>query len=172
VARGISDNPADAYTDLLSPFTSTNYSFVMNSATPIKAHGWGISIDYLFYKTYRLSGSVSGDVLQDVPANFVTFFNTPKTRWNAGFSNPDLYKGFGFNVAFKWQNKVYWEGTFGTGTIPSFGMLDAQISYKWAKPKILFKLGGTNITNHYYRNAFGNPFIGGLYYLSVGYNVF
>lgn len=35
----------------------------------------------------------------------------------------------------------------------------------------MLKLGGTNILNHYYRDAFGNPMIGGLYYLSVGYNV-
>jgi len=36
----------------------------------------------------------------------------------------------------------------------------------------LLKLGGTNITNHYYRSAFGNPYIGALYYVSIGYNVF
>ena len=118
-----------------------------------------------------MSANVYTDQLHDVPAGLITFFNTPKTRYNIGFSNNDLYKGLGFNVIYKWQDKVYWQGTFGTGTIPSFGTLDAQVSYKLVKAKSMIKLGATNLTNHYYRNAFGNPYVGGLYYLSLGFNV-
>jgi outer membrane receptor protein involved in Fe transport len=172
VARGSSGNPENAPVDLASPFTTTNFSFVQNSPTPVKATGWGISAQYHLRKGYSISGNVYSDMLNNVPAGLVTFFNTPKYRYNIGFSNTNVYKNIGFNIAYKWQDKVYWEGTFGTGTIPSFATLDAQISYKMPKEKILFKLGGTNISNHYYRNAFGNPYIGGLYYLSVGYNVF
>ena len=36
----------------------------------------------------------------------------------------------------------------------------------------MVKLGGTNVMNKYYRNGFGNPEIGGLYYVSLGYNLF
>ncbi len=89
-----------------------------------------------------------------------------------GLSNSNMGKGFGFNILYKWQDKTSWEGTFGSGEIPSFGTLDAQISYHFTKEKVLIKLGGTNITNHYYRNAFGNPYIGGLYYISMGYDIF
>jgi hypothetical protein len=35
----------------------------------------------------------------------------------------------------------------------------------------MVKVGGTNIMNHYYRTAFGNPAIGGLYYVSFAYNI-
>jgi outer membrane receptor protein involved in Fe transport len=172
VARGASNDPATSIAELASPFTSTNYSFVVNSPTPVKANGWGISAEYQLGKGYELTGNVYSDQLTDVQPDLVSFFNTPKTRFNLGFSNPNQIKGFGFNVVYKWQDKVNWEGTFGSGTIPSFGTLDAQVSYKFTKQKILLKLGGTNVTNHYYRNAFGNPYIGALYYLSIGYNVF
>ncbi len=172
VARGASGNPETSIEELASPFTTTNYSFVVNSETPVQANGWGISGEYHFGKGYAITGNVYGDQLSNVPAGLVTFFNTPKSRFNIGVSNSNALNGFGFNIIYKWQDQVNWEGTFGSGTIPSFGTLDAQVSYNFTKQKVLIKIGGTNITNHYYRNAFGNPYIGGLYYASIGYNLF
>ncbi len=172
VARGASGDPATSIAELASPFTTTNYSFVVNSETPVKANGWGLSLQYRIGKTYAITGNVYEDQLNNVPEGLVTFFNTPKTRFNLGLSSSNAYKGFGFNVIYKWQDEVNWEGTFGSGTIPAFGTLDAQVSYNFTKQKILLKIGGTNITNHYYRNAFGNPYIGALYYASIAYNVF
>lgn len=178
VARGDStdaeDNhyPTNDISKLFSPFTSQNFSFVVNSSTPVKANGWGLSLQYQLDKGYAITGNVYEDQLSNVEPGLVTFFNTPKTRFNIGFSNSNATKGIGFNIIYKWQDKVNWEGTFGSGTIPSFGTLDAQVSYNFTKQKILVKIGGTNITNHYYRNAFGNPYIGGLYYASIGYNIF
>ena len=163
---------SDSLTGLLNPYATTNYSFVVNSSTPVKANGWGITAEYQLGKGYSVMGNVYGDQLTGVPSELITFFNTPKTRFNLGLSNSNVGKGIGFNVIYKWQDKIDWEGTFGTGTIPAFGTLDAQVSYHFTKEKILLKLGGTNITNHYYRSAFGNPYIGALYYVSIGYNVF
>lgn len=172
VARGASGDPSTSVAELTSPFTSTNYSFVVNSTTPIKTNGWGIGLEYQLGKGYSINGNVSGDQLTGVQPGFITFFNTPKTRFNVGLSNSNATKGFGFNIVYKWQAKTNWEGTFGSGEIPSFGTLDAQISYHFIKEKVLIKLGGTNIINNYYRNAFGNPYIGGLYYVSMGYDIF
>ncbi len=172
VARGASGNVETSIAELASPFTSANYSFVVNSPVPVKANGWGIGLEYQFDKGYRLSGNVYSDKLHDVPEGLITFFNTPEIRYNLGLANANLYKGFGFNINYKWQDKVQWQGTFAAGEIPSFGTLDLLLSYKLGKSKNLIKLGGTNILNNYYRNGFGNPYIGGLYYLSFGYNVF
>ena len=116
--------------------------------------------------------NVYSDELRDVPSGLITQFNTPKYRFNIGVANANIYKGFGFNVIYKWQDKISWEGTFAAGEIPSFGTVDMQISYKLGKTNNLIKLGATNLFNDYYRNAFGNPYIGGLYYISFGYNVF
>jgi len=67
---------------------------------------------------------------------------------------------------------VLWQGTFGSGEIPSFGTLDAQISYKIQDIRSMVKIGATNLLNNYYNSAFGNPSVGGLYYISFGYNIF
>ena len=173
VARGASGNAATSFMEVLNPLSSANFSFVTNSPTPVKANGWGIGLDYqIGRKGYKVLANVYGDKLKDIPTGLVTFFNTPKTRYNLGFANANVYKGLGFNVLYKWQDAVYWEGTFGTGTIPSFGTVDLLLSYKIGKSSNLIKLGATNLFNNYYRNAFGNPYIGGLYYVSFGYNVF
>jgi outer membrane receptor protein involved in Fe transport len=171
VGRGKSGNPASAPIDLASPFTTDNYSFVVNTTDNVNAIGWALSFNYAVGKGYELSANVSSDQLHNVPSNVVTFFNTPKYRYNIGFGNGDLGKGVGFNLQWRWQDKVYWEGTFGTGEVPSFGTLDAQLSYKLPKIKGMIKFGGSNFLNHYYRSAFGNPDVGAIYYVSFGYNV-
>jgi outer membrane receptor protein involved in Fe transport len=171
VGRGVSGDPNNAPVDLASPYTTNNYSFVVNTENEVKAIGWGISFNYQLSKGYELSANLSSDKLDNVPSNIVTFFNTPKFRYNIGVGNDNLGKGIGFNLQWRWQDKVYWEGTFGTGEIPSFGTLDAQVNYKITSIKSMIKLGASNLLNHYYNSAFGNPRVGGLYYLSFGFNL-
>ena len=173
VGRGqsASSNPVTEFTELASPFTTSNYSFVVNSATSVKGVGWGISGDYECGSGYHISANVSGDQLQNVPAGLITFFNTPKVRYNIGLRNDRLSKNVGFNIQWRWQDELLWEGTFGTGTIPAYGTLDAQISWKLTNTKSQFRLGASNLMNKYYRSAFGNPEVGGLYYISYGYNL-
>ncbi len=172
VGRGQSTNPVTAIQFLASPFTTDNYSFVVNTSNDVNAVGWGVSAEYKFYKNYVFTGNVSGDQLQNVDANLVTFYNTPKLRFNAGVSNANVYKNWGFGANYRWQDKFTWEGTFGTGDVPAYGTVDGFISYKFAPIKSLVKVGATNLYNKYYRSAFGNPQIGGMYYVSFGYNVF
>ncbi len=101
-------------------------------------------------------------------------FNTPKYRTNIAFGNTGigLKKQFGFNVVYKWQDDFFYVGDFTNGKIEEIQTIDAQISYKLPATKSLIKIGANNLLNEYYRNAAGNPSIGGLYYISFGYNVF
>ena len=73
---------------------------------------------------------------------------------------------------YRWVDTFMYEGTFAVGQVPSYSTVDAQVSYKLPKTKSIIKVGGTNILNKYYTNGFGNIQIGGLYYLSFGWNVF
>jgi outer membrane receptor protein involved in Fe transport len=50
--------------------------------------------------------------------------------------------------------------------------MDAQVSYKFPKIQSVVKLGANNLLNQYYITALANPSIGGLYYVSFGYNIF
>ena len=172
VGRGVSGDPLRAPIDLASPFTTNNYSFVVNSPTPVKATGYGAGFEWNVCKNYMFTANAFGDQLKDIPAGLVTFFNTPKFRYNLGLGSSDVYDGWGFNINYRYQTKVNWEGTFGSGEVPSYHTLDGMISYKLKSINSLIKIGATNMFNKYYRTSFGNPEVGGLYYVSFGYNVF
>ena len=145
------------------------YSIVVNSDGKVKTQGWGVSVQYLLPRNFNVNANVFSDELKGASTNFITGFNTPKYRANLGFGNTGFLRknAFGFNITYRWQDKFYYEGDFTSGNVKAFGTLDAQVSYKLTQNKILFKLGATNLTNHYYINAYGNPSVGALYYLSA-----
>jgi outer membrane receptor protein involved in Fe transport len=168
VGQSRSGNPQE----LFSPFTTTNVSYIQNAPQEVKAFGWGIGLEYQVIKNYMLYGNVFSDELRDVPAGLVTFFNAPKYRFNIGLRNDNVCKNIGFNVVVKWQDNSFYEGTFVSGTLPYFATVDAQISYRPPTTKSVFRIGGTNLGNNYYRTGFGSPAVGGLYYFSYGWNIF
>lgn len=157
---------------LFSSFTTQNLSYIQNTSGVVKAMGWGVGLEYQVIKNYVLYGNVFSDDLRDAPTDLVTFFNAPKYRVNVGLRNDNVYKNIGFNIVAKWQDNNYYEGTFVSGTLPYFTWVDAQVSYRPAGTKSTFRIGGTNLGNNYYRTGFGSPAVGGLYYLSYGYNLF
>lgn len=157
--------------EVYSPFTSNSLSYVQNSTTNVKAFGWGIGLEYQVYKNYTLYGNVFSDELRDVPVGSITYFNAPKYRYNIGLRNENVCKNIGFNVVVKWQDNNYYEGTFATGTLPYFTWVDGQITYRPAGTKSTFRVGGTNLGNNYYRTGYGSPAVGGLYYISYGFNL-
>ncbi len=160
--------------NLLNANNRSTYSVSVNSTGTVDVTGWGASAEYLLPKNFSVNANVYSDKIGDLPPGFVSYFNTPKTRFNAGFSNSAFGKDgrFGFNILYRWVESFYYEGTFATGQVPSYSTVDAQVSYKFPKTKSILKIGGTNIMNKYYVNGFGNIQIGGLYYASFGWNVF
>ncbi len=173
VALGQSgDAQGGSVTALLNPLTTRSISYTQNTAGSVNVTGWGISAEYKLVKNYFVYGNVFSDVMGDLPEpEYVSFFNAPKYRFNLGVRNDNVANGIGFNVIYKYQGKSYYEGTFISGDLPSFSTLDAQITYRVPKTKSTFRIGGTNIANKYYRTGFGSPYVGGLYYVSYGYNL-
>ncbi|MDF2188880.1 TonB-dependent receptor [Paraflavitalea sp. CAU 1676] len=156
-----------------NPLTTEQYSYAENSESKVKAIGWGIGGEYRMNGGYNVRANVSGDQLRDVPAGLITYFNTPKVRFNVGVGNESIAKSpWGFNFVYRWQDKMNWEGTFAAGEVPAYGTLDGQVSYKLQKIRSLIKLGGSNLLNKYYYSSLGNPYVGGIYYISFGYNIF
>lgn len=172
VSEAVVQSKAGAKYELYSAYSSTNVSYVQNSNDKVKSIGWGIGLEYQLIKKYVLYGNVFSDQLQDVDPSVVTFFNAPKYRFNVGLRNENVCHNIGFNVVFKWQDNNYYEGTFVSGTLPYFGWWDAQVTYRPPTTKSTFRIGGTNLGNQYQRTGFGSPSVGGLYYISYGYNLF
>jgi len=158
---------------LLSASTRQPYSISVNQTQEIKVSGWGLSLEYKLPKNFSLTGNVFSDEISNVPTGFATYFNSPKYRVNVGISNSGLFfkNRLGGSLVYRWQDDFFYEGTFGAGTIPSYGVVDAMLSYSIPKEKSVIKLGATNLWNKYYRTGWGAPQVGGLYYISFGYNL-
>ncbi|MBL0355623.1 MAG: TonB-dependent receptor [Chitinophagaceae bacterium] len=150
------------------------YSIPVNTTSKVKTFGYGISLDYRLPKGFQVGANLSSDELKDVPEGFKTYFSTPKYRTNVSFGNTGFAykKRLSFNVTYRWQDAFYYESDFTNGTVNAIHTLDAQVSYKIPSAKSVIKIGANNMLNEYYTNGIGNAVIGGLYYVSFGYNIF
>ncbi|MFZ1529147.1 MAG: TonB-dependent receptor [Ferruginibacter sp.] len=169
VAQSKSGNPivqADADTGQI-------YSVPINYANKIKTYGFGIGMDYRLPRNFSIGFNLASDNL-DVPSGLTANFNSPKYKFNATLGNSGFGKDkrAGFSLVYRWQDRFYYEGDLANGFVEAVQTLDGQISYKLPKTKSILKLGATNLLNQYYYNAVGNAYVGGLYYVSFGFNVY
>jgi iron complex outermembrane recepter protein len=151
------------------------YSPYRNSPEDVTSTGVGVGLTYNFGKGYSINGNynyATFDSKQSDGSTFRAGFNTPENKFNIGLSNRKLTKNLGFNVNFRWQDKFLWQSDFGDWIVPEFGVVDAQVSYKVAPMKTVFKVGGTNLFGSDYRTNLGGPFIGQQYYLSLTFDEF
>lgn len=150
------------------------FSVSVNTTEKVNTQGWGISGEYLLPRNFSVNGNAYMDEIKNVPTGFVTYYNTPKFRTNLGISNSGflLKNRIGFSVQYRYQDGYRYESDFGSSYVNSFATVDAQVNYKFPSIRSMIKIGGTNLTNHYYVNGYGMPSVGALYYASFGYNVF
>ncbi len=158
-----------------SPGTANQRTFGMpvNAEGTVKTFGWGASIDWKVYKNFSLSSNVSYNELNNAPDGQLAFFNTSPWRYNITVANSKITKNIGIGATYRWQSAIdRWESTFLQGPLDAFGVLDAQVTFRINKTKNAIKIGANNLLNKYYKTAYANPDIGGLYYVSFGYNIF
>ena len=164
---GTAISPLDADTGQI-------YSVPINSPEKIQTYGFGLGIDYRLPANFTISANFASDNLENGPGALITSFNSPKYKVNASLSNSGFGKGnrLGFNVAYRWQDQFFFQGDLANGQVPSVQTVDSQFSYKLPTTKSVIKIGANNLLNQYYYNAIGNSFVGGLYYVSFGYNIY
>ncbi|MBU2940913.1 TonB-dependent receptor [Lacinutrix sp. C3R15] len=145
------------------------YSAYTNSDVNVNSYGASIGLSTKIFGDFDLGGSYTftkQDFDQEANPDFETNFNTPEHKFKASFGNTEVFKNFGFNVAYRFSDDYFWEATFGDGVVPEFHTVDAQINYKIPFLKSLIKVGGTNIGGKEYFTAFGSGYIGSMYYVS------
>ena len=86
------------------------------------------------------------------------------------FGKTELFKNFGFNVAWRYNSEFYWEATFGEGDVPAEHVFDAQVSLTLPKLNTVLKAGAANLGGNEYFTAFGSGLIGSQYYVSLTIN--
>lgn len=149
------------------------YSPYVNSSRNVNSFGMGLGLSYNLPKSFTLSGNynyANYEASEDV--DFRSGFNTPKNRFAFGLSNRKVTKNIGVSVNYRYQTQFLWESSYGTWKVPSFGVLDAQVSYKVSSIKSVIKLGGTNLGGGDFRTNLGAPYVGQQYYISITFDEF
>lgn len=178
------------------PVNTTVYRIATNSQQDVITQGFSIGLSYYFQNKYSLTGNYSWNRLDRLGDNFdpiIPAFNTPEHKFNLGISGRDIelvqprHGWIGFSINYKWIQGFLFEGSpqF-TGEIPTYDMVDAQISYTTPDKHVTFKLGASNLfgiqpffregtVGERFANAFdnknyqvyGGPRVGRLAYFSV-----
>lgn len=186
--------------DLKTAANSNAFALNFNNFNQIYVDGWGLGLDYALGGGYNLSANYAyqtgtitlkdafGVVVKDAFGNEVikrkmsdpvvskvqrNFFISPENRFNIVFSNPRLTKNMGFNIAYRWTDKMWVEqgNTQGDVWLPSWQTLDASVMYRLPQYKAAVKVGASNVFNKYYSQGYGLAQIGGLYYVSFTYGL-
>ena len=149
------------------------WSVYTNSDAEINSWGGAIGVTTKVFGDFDLSANYTKSILdfdEALNPDFATNWNTPEHKVKAQFGNRELFKNFGFNVAWRYNSEFYWEATFGEGAVPAEHVIDAQVSLTLPKLKTVLKAGAANLGGNEYFTAFGSGLIGSQYYLSLTIN--
>ncbi len=136
-----------------------SYGFIAGVTTQVK--GFDLGVNYTF---------ADQDFDQNDDPNFRSAFNTPKHKAKASVGNEDLFENFGFSADAVWSDDYFWDADFGSGEIPSYTVINAQINYRIPSLKAKLKVGANNLLGDEYFTAIGSGFIGSQYYVGLTFN--
>jgi len=158
------------------PYIKDVFRIATNSRETITTQGATIGLNYYLGDHYAINGNYSWNVLNKESNDpIIPAYNTPEHKFNIGFRGRDLsikkFNGIGFNVNYKWIEGFIFEGSpqF-TGSVPTYGLLDAQINKKIEKANLTVKIGASNLLNNQVLQVYGGPFVGRMIYTSISFD--
>ena len=154
------------------------FRYSANSKNRVTTQGFSIGLNYYLDSNFTINGNYSWNKLNKDIADdpIIPAFNTPEHKYNLGFAGRNLEIGsvrnFSFNINYKWIEGFLFEGSpqF-TGLVPTYDMLDAQISFGLQKINSVLKIGASNILDNKQFQTYGGPRIGRLGYISWTYDL-
>ncbi|TGE29208.1 TonB-dependent receptor [Hymenobacter metallicola] len=142
-----------------------------NNAQQVRTQGATLDLAYKLSKPVRLNGNYTLNVLdrRNLPADFQTFFNTPKHKFNLGVQGTVAQLTYALN--YRWAQGHRQELPFATGTLRAYRSTDAYLGYTLPELATTFQAGVSNLFNTNNIQIIGGPQIGRLAFLGVLVNV-
>ena len=172
----IGNNNANAYEISLPSLQA--YRMAANSENIVTTQGASIGINYYLHSKYSLNGNYSWNKLNEEGTEdpIIPAYNTPEHKYNLGLSGRDIHfsnsksflRDFSFSVNYKWVESFTYEGSpqF-TGNVPTYDLVDLQVSKKLTELNATLKIGSSNILNNKHYEVYGGPYIGRMTYCSL-----
>lgn len=150
------------------------YQIPVNATQNVTSYGFSGGLTYYFNSKYQANfnytfASLNTSKLSD---DLIPGFNTPRHKFNVGARGTKVWKGLGFGANFQWVDGYLWQSSFATGNVPSYNILDAQLSYDFDKIKSTLRVGASNLLNKRRIEVFGGPQIGTMVYASWQVHLF
>ena len=170
------DADIDSATNFLK--SAQAYRIATNSKDVVYTYGASVGINYFFKKYYMFSTNWNWNELNRAGSSdpLIPAFNTPAHKFNIGLNGSNINSKlgsmkimhWGFNVNWKWVKGFLFEGSpqF-TGQVPTYHMLDAQVSKEISKWNSTLKIGASNLMNQKFFQVYGGPYIGRMAYISL-----
>ena len=154
------------------------YRMASNAENTVTTQGASIGINYYLHPKYSLNGNYSWNKLNEEGTQdpIIPAYNTPEHKYNLGLSARDInfsntkpiLRNFSFSVNYKWVEGFTYEGSpqF-TGHVPTYDLVDLQVSKKLTAINATLKIGSSNILNNKHYEVYGGPYIGRMSYCSL-----
>tara|TARA_A100001037_G_scaffold149393_1_gene135015 strand:- start:87 stop:608 length:522 start_codon:yes stop_codon:yes gene_type:complete len=154
------------------------YRMAANAETIVTTKGASIGINYFMTPNITINGNYSWNKLNKAGSEdpIIPAYNTPEHKYNIGIStreihlsnNQSLFRDLSFTINYKWVQGFQYEGSpqF-TGNVPTYDLVDMQISKKIPKYSTILKLGASNLLNNLHYEVYGGPYIGRMLYASI-----
>jgi outer membrane receptor protein involved in Fe transport len=139
-----------------------------NARQEVRTQGASAGVSYNVAKPLTLTANYSLNVLDRSnisDANFQTFFNTPKHKFNVGASG--TAERLSYSVNYRWAQGHLYETPFAVGELDNYSSLDAFVGYSFPKLLTTLQAGGSNLTGSNNVQIYGGPNIGRLAYLGL-----
>jgi len=143
------------------------FHFIQNAKNDVITRGVTVGVEYKLSGGYQIG--LNGQwVTIDNADNIVQVpLNVPEYTFNATISNQRVTEYAGFSLQVRWQDSFVWTSSFVSGKVDDYATVNAQLIFHLPFYNTKLRLGGRNIFNNRYRNNFGGPTIGALYYVSL-----
>ena len=176
----IGNSNADAY-DISMPSIQA-YRMAANAQSTVTTQGASIGMNYYLSPNITLNGNYSWNKLnkegEDDP--IIPAYNTPEHKYNLGVVGRDIHlsatknilRDFSFSINYKWVEEFIFEGSpqF-TGIVPTYDLVDLQISKKMQSLNATIKVGSSNLLNNMHYEVYGGPYIGRMTYCSLLFDI-
>ena len=153
-----------------------------NAQSTVTTQGASIGINYYISPKITFNGNYSWNKLNKKNSEdpIIPAYNTPEHKYNIGIvsreihlsQNKNLLRDFSLSINYKWIQEFIFEGSpqF-TGIVPSYDIVDMQISKKIRPINAIVKIGSSNLLNNIHYEVYGGPYIGRMTYISILFNV-
>jgi len=154
------------------------YRMAANAENTVATQGASIGVNYYLHSNYSLNGNYSWNKLNEEGTEdpIIPAYNTPEHKFNLGFTGRDIHlsnsklflRNFSFSINYKWVEGFTYEGSpqF-TGEVPTYDLVDVQVSKKLPEVNATLKIGSSNVLNNRHYEVYGGPYIGRMTYCSL-----